>query len=179
MYFLKVLTHFLTFSLSRLLWICFFCFPVWGYATLSVTILSLVGLLSVAIIPIMQKVFYNHLLQFLVALAVGSLTGDALLHLIPHVSATVSICLGQHSILNQIWRACKYSCHSYYCTVEESSLWMWISSTDIPNLDSWSMLTLFRLMPTTWPPVANLPFAVLFKLWFALCGQTFTIERIT
>ena len=60
-------------------------FAVWGYAFLAVTVISLVGLLGVAVVPVMQKVFYNHLLQFLVALAVGSLVGDALLHLFPHV----------------------------------------------------------------------------------------------
>ena len=32
----------------------------------------------------MQKVFYQHLIQFLIALAVGTLAGDALLHLLPH-----------------------------------------------------------------------------------------------
>ena len=63
---------------------------VWGYAFLAVTVISLVGLLGVAVIPVMQKVFYNHLLQFLVALAVGSLVGDALLHLLPHVSFYVN-----------------------------------------------------------------------------------------
>ncbi|XP_025082073.1 zinc transporter ZIP10-like isoform X1 [Pomacea canaliculata] len=60
---------------------------VWGYSTLAVLIISLVGLLGVAVIPIMQKVFYNHLLQLLVALAVGALSGDALLHLLPHALA--------------------------------------------------------------------------------------------
>ncbi|CAG2237459.1 SLC39A10 [Mytilus edulis] len=57
---------------------------VWGFSCLSVLAISLVGLLGVTVIPIMQKVFYNHLLQFLVALAVGALSGDAMLHLIPH-----------------------------------------------------------------------------------------------
>ena len=52
----------------------------------AVTLISLAGLVGVAAVPIMQKVFYNHLLQFLVAMAVGALSGDALLHLLPHVS---------------------------------------------------------------------------------------------
>ena len=59
---------------------------VWGYSLLACIIISAVGLLAVAIIPIMHRVIYNHVLQFLVALAIGSLTGDALLHLLPHVS---------------------------------------------------------------------------------------------
>ncbi|XP_069121951.1 zinc transporter ZIP10-like isoform X2 [Argopecten irradians] len=57
---------------------------VWGYSTIAIIIISLVGLLGVAVVPIMQKVFYNHLLLFLVALAVGALSGDAMLHLLPH-----------------------------------------------------------------------------------------------
>ncbi|KAJ9579646.1 hypothetical protein L9F63_004725, partial [Diploptera punctata] len=57
---------------------------VWLYATLSILLVSLCGLLGVAVIPVMQRVFYQQLLQFLVALAVGTLCGDALLHLLPH-----------------------------------------------------------------------------------------------
>lgn len=59
---------------------------VWLYATLSIIVISLCGLLGVAVIPVMQKSYYQQLLQFLVALAVGTLCGDALLHLLPHVS---------------------------------------------------------------------------------------------
>ena len=66
----------------------FIFISVWLYASLAVVIISLCGLLSVAVIPIMQKWFYHTLLQFLVGLAVGSLSGDGLLHLMPHVIVT-------------------------------------------------------------------------------------------
>lgn len=59
---------------------------VWFYSSLSILGASLCGLLGVAVIPCMEKHFYNQILQFLVSLAVGTLTGDALLHLLPHVS---------------------------------------------------------------------------------------------
>lgn len=58
---------------------------VWLYSTLSIIIISACGLLGVLVIPIMQQHYYQHLIQFLVALAVGTLSGDALLHLLPHV----------------------------------------------------------------------------------------------
>ncbi|CAK9816898.1 Zinc transporter foi [Anthophora quadrimaculata] len=57
---------------------------VWAYSTISILIISLCGLLGVAVIPCMGKVYYHQLLQFLVALAVGTLCGDALIHLLPH-----------------------------------------------------------------------------------------------
>lgn len=65
---------------------CALSISVWVASTVAIIIISLVGLLGVAVVPLVQKVFYNHVLQFLVALAVGTLTGDALLHLLPHVS---------------------------------------------------------------------------------------------
>ncbi|KAJ8947846.1 hypothetical protein NQ318_009991 [Aromia moschata] len=57
---------------------------VWLYSILAVVLISACGVLSLAIIPVMQKKFYKPLIQFLVALAVGTLAGDALLHLLPH-----------------------------------------------------------------------------------------------
>lgn len=57
---------------------------IWGYSVVACLLVSAVGLIAVAIIPLMNKVLFNHLLQFLVALAIGSLAGDVLLHLLPH-----------------------------------------------------------------------------------------------
>lgn len=60
---------------------------VWMYSLLSIFAISACGLLGVAVIPVMHKSYYHLLLQFLVALAVGTLCGDALLHLMPHAMA--------------------------------------------------------------------------------------------
>lgn len=57
---------------------------VWFYSTLAIIVISLCGLFGVAVIPIVEKKFYFYVLQFFMALAVGTLTGDALLHLLPH-----------------------------------------------------------------------------------------------
>ena len=61
-------------------------FSVWVYSSISIVIISLCGLLGVLVIPVMGKTYYHQLLQFLVALAIGTLCGDALIHLLPHVS---------------------------------------------------------------------------------------------
>merc|ERR1719225_39210 len=59
-------------------------YRIWLAATASIILISLCGVFGVIVIPIMQRVFYQHLIQFLIALAVGTLAGDALLHLLPH-----------------------------------------------------------------------------------------------
>ncbi|XP_030765690.1 zinc transporter foi-like isoform X2 [Sitophilus oryzae] len=56
----------------------------WVYSILAVFVISICGVGALIIIPVMQKRFYKPLMQFLVALAVGTLAGDALLHLLPH-----------------------------------------------------------------------------------------------
>ncbi|KAF7996382.1 hypothetical protein HCN44_002014 [Aphidius gifuensis] len=59
-------------------------FQTWLYSSISIIIISLCGLLGVAVIPVMGKSYYHHLIQFLVALAIGTLCGDAFIHLLPH-----------------------------------------------------------------------------------------------
>ncbi|XP_022804173.1 zinc transporter ZIP12-like isoform X2 [Stylophora pistillata] len=57
---------------------------IWGYGFLAVTIISLTSLAGVATIPFFGKRMYKKILATLVALAVGTLAGDSLLHLLPH-----------------------------------------------------------------------------------------------
>ncbi|XP_008432978.1 zinc transporter ZIP6 [Poecilia reticulata] len=56
----------------------------WVGGFVSITIISALSLVGVLLIPLMSRVFFKFLLSFLVALAVGTLSGDAFLHLIPH-----------------------------------------------------------------------------------------------
>ncbi|CAH8486687.1 unnamed protein product [Dicrocoelium dendriticum] len=66
----------------------------------AVLILCASGLIVVVILPLMSRSFYHVITQFLIALSVGSLTGDAFLHLIPH-STPLVYCLAslQHNCL--------------------------------------------------------------------------------
>lgn len=86
----------------------------WGYGFLAITICSFLSLGVIAMIPCLKKSFYNVLMSYLVALAVGTLAGDAMLHLIPHafiegsnLSAEITVSadqrLRQH--YSQVWRA--------------------------------------------------------------------------
>ena len=63
------------------LYCCFI--SVWGYGVLFVTLISLCSLVGVSVLPLMGKAFYAKLLTVLIGLAVGSLTGSSVFHLIP------------------------------------------------------------------------------------------------
>ena len=63
------------------------CFSVWLIALVSVAVISMLSLVGVVILPLMRhKSSFNRLLSLLIALGVGTLVGDALMHLLPHVS---------------------------------------------------------------------------------------------
>lgn len=61
-------------------------FAVYGAGTFAVFIISMCSLIGILIYPCHKTQSYNMLLAVMLGLAVGSLTADALLHLIPHVS---------------------------------------------------------------------------------------------
>ncbi|CAH1786175.1 unnamed protein product [Owenia fusiformis] len=56
---------------------------VWGYGVLTVTIINACALTGVCFVPVMRHRYYRRFLMFMVALAVGVLTGSSLLFLIP------------------------------------------------------------------------------------------------
>ncbi|NWT10353.1 S39A6 protein, partial [Vireo altiloquus] len=56
----------------------------WIGGFISISIINFLSLLGVILVPLMNRVFFKFLLSFLVALAVGTMSGDAFLHLLPH-----------------------------------------------------------------------------------------------
>ncbi|KAH8378678.1 hypothetical protein KR009_000725 [Drosophila setifemur] len=56
----------------------------WIYASASMLLLSACGLLGILLVPLMKTTAYQEVLKFLIAVAVGTLAGDALMHLLPH-----------------------------------------------------------------------------------------------
>lgn len=72
---------------------------VWGYGILCVTVISFMSVIGVSFIPLMSKSFYDHLLTTFIGLAVGSLSGSALFHLIPSAFRLSDVTVN-HSYLN-------------------------------------------------------------------------------
>lgn len=71
-------------------------FHLWLYGSGAVLLISVFGLMSIMTIPLIKTRHHTDVLQLLVGLAIGTLTSDALLHLLPHVnvaSAALSACM--------------------------------------------------------------------------------------
>ncbi|XP_033638620.1 zinc transporter ZIP14-like isoform X3 [Asterias rubens] len=73
---------------------------VWGFGVLFVTIINASALMGACIIPCMNKKMYKMVLNYLIGLAVGTLSGNALLSLIPE---THGMLVSTHG-LNFVWR---------------------------------------------------------------------------
>lgn len=105
----------------------------WLYATISILIISLCGLSGVALIPLVKFYKEGVVLRFLVSIAVGTLCGDALMHLLPHALAphidhgNDSIQASTHKNVNDepVW-----ICACAFC----SALFMFIVETGLPIL---------------------------------------------
>ncbi|XP_077979107.1 metal cation symporter ZIP14-like [Glandiceps talaboti] len=80
---------------------------VWGFSFLSVTIINLCSLVGVVIVPFMGKKIYQHILMFLICLAVGTLSGSALLHLLPEAHGILVLdleyCLKNLTVIGGIY----------------------------------------------------------------------------
>lgn len=75
---------------------------VWFYSTIAIIGISLCGLVGVVVIPIVDKNYYFYVLQFFMALAVGTLAGDALLHLMPHAMRPISDDMSQPELIEMM-----------------------------------------------------------------------------
>lgn len=54
-------------------------FKAWAAALVSITIISLCGLIGIAIVPLSKYSAYHEILRFMIAIAIGTLVGDALM----------------------------------------------------------------------------------------------------
>lgn len=64
--------------------------PVYVYSSFAVLLISLTSVAGFLLIPFIKTKAYNHAINLLIGLAFGSMTGDALFHMLPSV-------LGIHS----------------------------------------------------------------------------------
>ena len=62
---------------------------MYGYASLAILIESLLAPVAIIIVKWRHTPAYKYIMSVMLGLSVGALTGDALLHLIPHVGTSV------------------------------------------------------------------------------------------
>lgn len=64
----------------------------WGLSTIAVAIISSLALIGALLFPCLNHDFVQDVLTLFIGLAVGTMCGDAVLHLIPQVSLTYPPC---------------------------------------------------------------------------------------
>jgi len=57
----------------------------YGYGTLAVLLISLLAFVGLLFFPILNSQAFKLAMQFFIALGVGTLSGDAILHIFPEV----------------------------------------------------------------------------------------------
>lgn len=60
---------------------------VWGFGFLAITLINLAALLGLLLIPFSKKPYFPKILTYFIGLAIGTLFSNAVLQLIPEVSA--------------------------------------------------------------------------------------------
>ncbi|KAH8028597.1 hypothetical protein HPB51_017723 [Rhipicephalus microplus] len=68
------------------------CHAVWGFGMLAVLIISCCSLAGLVIVPFLSHALYHRILMVFEGLAVGSLLGSAVFHLIPQMAIVPSRC---------------------------------------------------------------------------------------
>lgn len=63
----------------------------YGYGLLAVVVVSMISLAGLFVLPLLNQDTYQHILALFSALAVGTLFGDAMFHLIPFVCVLVRL----------------------------------------------------------------------------------------
>ncbi|KAI0978028.1 hypothetical protein GJ496_011582 [Pomphorhynchus laevis] len=74
----------------------FISFRQYIYAVACTGIVCLASMIGIFLFPLMPQRYYNSLTSFMSSLAVGTLAGDALLHLIPHAYGLHSHSVDSH-----------------------------------------------------------------------------------
>ena len=63
---------------------------VYGYGTVSIFVITIISFCGLLVVKFRHKAAYNHVIHVMLGLGIGTLVGDAFLHLIPHVCVTIT-----------------------------------------------------------------------------------------